>query len=53
MNYTKDIETYLFVIDSHKEEIFQKYKELRSKPFEMDASLMLQNIKLTKQKNQP
>ena len=50
MNYIKDIETYLFVIDSHKEEIFQKYKELRSKPFEMDASLGLSKHKVDKTK---
>ena len=41
MNYIEDIETYLFIIDSNKKEIFKKYKELRSKPFEMDASLKL------------
>ena len=41
MNYIEDIETYVFIIDSYKEEIFKKYKELRSNPLEMDASLKL------------
>ena len=41
INYIEDIETYLFVINKHKETIFKKYKELRSEPLEMDASLKL------------
>ena len=41
MNYIEDIETYLFVINSNKKEIFEKYEELMKKPFEMGASLKL------------
>ena len=41
MNYIEDIETYLFIIDTYKEEIFRKYKELRSKPFKIEANLKL------------
>ena len=41
MNYNEDIETYLFVINSNKKEIFEKYEELMKKPFEMGASLKL------------
>ena len=50
MNYIGDIETYLFIIDTYKEDIFRKYKELRLKPFEIDASLKLVKHKVDKPK---
>jgi len=34
MNFIENIETYLFIINKNKKEIFKKY-ELMSKPFEM------------------
>ena len=52
MNYIEDIETYLFIIDKHKEQIFKKYTELRTKPFEMDSRLKLVKYKKNKKDNQ-
>ena len=51
MNYIEDIETYLFVINSNKKEIFEKYEELRKKPFEMGAGLKLFKHKEDKANN--
>ena len=51
MNYIEDIETYLFVINSNKKEIFEKYEELRKKPFEIGAGLKLFKHKEDKANN--
>ena len=52
MNYIEDIETYLFIIDKYKEQIFKKYTELRTKPFEIDSGLKLVKYKKNKKDNQ-
>ena len=41
LNYIEDIESYLFVINSNKEKIFEKYNELRSKPIKITSRLKL------------
>ena len=41
MKYIKDIETYLFVINENKNQIFDKYKELKIKPIELGPTLKL------------
>ena len=46
LNYIEDIETYLYVINSNKEEIFKKYDELRTEPIRIPASLKLKKYKV-------
>jgi hypothetical protein len=50
LKYIEDIETFLFVINSNKKEILEKYEELKSDPIKMAASLKLvkYNINNTK-----
>jgi hypothetical protein len=46
LNYVEDIETFLFVINSNIEEIFQRYDELKTNPIKMTASLKLVKKKI-------
>ena len=41
MKYIEDIETYLFVINSNKKEILEKYDKLRSDPLKIPSNLKL------------
>lgn len=41
MKYIEDIETYIFVINQNKNDIFEKYKELKTKPIELGSNLKL------------
>jgi hypothetical protein len=41
MKYIQDIETYLFVINENKNQIFDKYEELKIKPIELGPTLKL------------
>ena len=41
MKYIEDIETYLFVINENKNEIFENCKELKTKPIELGPNLKL------------
>ena len=41
MKYIEDIETYIFVINQNKNDIFEKYKELKTKPIELGPNLKL------------
>ena len=41
MKYIEDIETYIFVINQNKKDIFEKYKELKTKPIELGPNLKL------------
>ena len=46
LNYVEDIETFLLVINSNIEEIFQRYDELKTNPIKMTASLKLVKKKI-------
>ena len=39
LNYIENIESYLFAINSNKEQIFQKYENLKEDPLKMKSSL--------------
>ena len=41
MKYIQDMETYLFVINENKNQIFDKYEELKIKPIELGPTLKL------------
>ena len=41
LKYIEDIETYLFVINSNKKEILEKYDKLRSDPLKIPSNLKL------------
>jgi hypothetical protein len=49
LNYVEDIETFLFVINSNIEGIFQKYEKLKDDPLKMTASLKLVKYKVENQ----
>ena len=46
LEYVEDIETYLFVINSNKEKIFQIYTELDKDPLKLTSSLKLVKYKV-------
>ena len=46
LNYIEDIETYLYVINSNKKEIFEKYKELSNDPIKIPTDLKLKKYKI-------
>lgn len=46
LNYIKDIEIYLFVINSNKEQIFKKYEELMNEPIRIPERLDLIKYKI-------
>ena len=50
LNYIEDIETFLFVINSNKEEIFKKYEKLKSDPIKIPSSLKLVKYKANNKK---
>ena len=41
LEYVEDIETYLFVINSNKENIFKNYKKFKDSPIELSGNLEL------------
>ena len=41
LNYVEDIETFLFIINENKEDIFNQYDKLKSEPIEIKVSLKL------------
>ena len=51
LNYIDDIETFLYVINENKVEIFKKYYNLNNKPIKIDFNLKL-TIKEYKEENQ-
>ena len=50
MKYIEDIEAYLFIINENKNQIFEKYEDLRSKPIELGPSLKLIKYNIDKTK---
>jgi len=46
LNYIEDIETFLFVINSNIEEIFERYDELKTNPMKITSSLKLVKKKI-------
>ena len=50
LNYIEDIETFLFVINSNMEKIFQRYDKLKTDSIKMTASLKLVKHKIEKAK---
>jgi hypothetical protein len=46
LNYVKDIETYLFIVNSNIEQIFQKYEKLKTDPLKLTANLKLMKYKV-------
>ena len=50
LNYIDDIETFLFAINSNKEDIFKSYDDLKQIPIKMTASLKLKKHKIDKAK---
>ena len=50
LNYVEDIETFLFVINENKEQIFKQYEKLKTYPIEMNGSLKLVKYKSDKTK---
>ena len=50
LNYIEDIETFLFIINSNMEKIFQRYDKLKTDPIKMTASLKLVKHKIEKAK---
>jgi len=55
LNYIEDIETYLFVINNNKEQLFtnQKYDKLKTDPIRMNASLKLVKYNIDQTKKIP
>jgi hypothetical protein len=50
LNYIENIESYLFAINSNKEQIFQKYENLKEDPLKMESSLKLVKYKVENKK---
>ena len=50
LNYVENIESYLFAINSNKEQIFQKYENLKEDPLKMKSSLKLVKYKVENKK---
>ena len=50
LNYIENIESYLFAINSNKEQIFQKYENLKEDPLKMKSSLKLVKYKVENKK---
>ena len=48
MKYIQDIEAYLFIINENKNQIFDKYKELKIKPIELGPTLKLIKYNIVK-----
>jgi hypothetical protein len=46
LNYVKDIEAYLFIVNSNIEQIFQKYEKLKTDPLKLSANLKLVKYKV-------
>jgi len=46
LKYIKDIEIFIYVINSNKEEIFNSYGDLKKAPIEMTANLKLKKYKI-------
>ena len=51
LNYIENIESYLFAINSNKEQIFQKYENLKEDPLKMKSSLKLVKYKVENKKS--
>ena len=41
LNYVEDIETYLYIINENKQQIFKKYESLKSAPIQLGPNLKL------------
>jgi hypothetical protein len=46
LNYVKDIEAFLFIVNSNIEQIFQKYEKLKTDPLKLTANLKLVKYKV-------